>query len=63
MGEMLKLLKASDVCFMGGSLIGHKVGGHNVLEYTNHYWAKFFSISKEITESLIEQNGIWVRRD
>lgn len=32
MGEMLTLLGASDVCFMGGSLLGRKVGGHNVLE-------------------------------
>lgn len=32
MGEMLLLLGASDICFMGGSLIGSKVGGHNVLE-------------------------------
>ncbi len=32
MGEMLTLLGASDVCFMGGSLAGKKVGGHNVLE-------------------------------
>lgn len=32
MGEMLLLLGASDVCFMGGSLVGDKVGGHNVLE-------------------------------
>ncbi|GLT13156.1 lipid IV(A) 3-deoxy-D-manno-octulosonic acid transferase [Vibrio algivorus] len=32
MGEMIILLAASDVCFMGGSLIGDKVGGHNVLE-------------------------------
>ena len=32
MGEMLTLLGASDICFMGGSLIGDKVGGHNVLE-------------------------------
>ncbi|EGQ8022959.1 lipid IV(A) 3-deoxy-D-manno-octulosonic acid transferase [Vibrio vulnificus] len=32
MGEMLVLLGAADVCFMGGSLIGDKVGGHNVLE-------------------------------
>ncbi|OHY90007.1 3-deoxy-D-manno-octulosonic acid transferase [Vibrio rotiferianus] len=32
MGEMLTLLQASDACFMGGSLIGEKVGGHNVLE-------------------------------
>lgn len=32
MGEMLTLIGASDVCFMGGSLIGNKVGGHNLLE-------------------------------
>jgi 3-deoxy-D-manno-octulosonic-acid transferase len=32
MGEMLTLLAASDICFMGGSLIGDKVGGHNLLE-------------------------------
>jgi 3-deoxy-D-manno-octulosonic-acid transferase len=32
MGEMLLLLSAADICFMGGSLIGDKVGGHNVLE-------------------------------
>jgi 3-deoxy-D-manno-octulosonic-acid transferase len=32
MGEMMTYLAASDVCFMGGSLIGNKVGGHNVLE-------------------------------
>ena len=32
MGEMLTLLQASDVCFMAGSLIGKKVGGHNLLE-------------------------------
>jgi 3-deoxy-D-manno-octulosonic-acid transferase len=32
MGEMLALLTASDVSFIGGSLIGDKVGGHNPLE-------------------------------
>lgn len=32
MGEMPILLAASDVCFMGGSLLGDKVGGHNLLE-------------------------------
>ncbi|MDD9196679.1 lipid IV(A) 3-deoxy-D-manno-octulosonic acid transferase [Aliivibrio sp. S3MY1] len=32
MGEMLTLIGASDICFMGGSLIGDKVGGHNILE-------------------------------
>lgn len=32
MGEMLILIGAADICFMGGSLIGDKVGGHNILE-------------------------------
>ncbi|KIP78726.1 3-deoxy-D-manno-octulosonic acid transferase [Vibrio harveyi] len=32
MGEMLTLIGSADICFMGGSLIGDKVGGHNVLE-------------------------------
>ncbi|SMY37075.1 3-deoxy-D-manno-octulosonic acid transferase [Photobacterium andalusiense] len=32
MGEMLVMLAAADVTFMGGSLIGEKVGGHNLLE-------------------------------
>ncbi len=32
MGEMLLMLAAADVCFMGGSLLGDKVGGHNLLE-------------------------------
>ncbi|MBW3697594.1 3-deoxy-D-manno-octulosonic acid transferase [Vibrio sp. T187] len=31
-GEMITFLAASDVCFMGGSLVGKEVGGHNVLE-------------------------------
>ncbi|MCW8348058.1 lipid IV(A) 3-deoxy-D-manno-octulosonic acid transferase [Vibrio sp. ZSDZ65] len=32
MGEMIAYLVASDICFMGGSLVGTKVGGHNLLE-------------------------------
>ncbi|EKO3374498.1 lipid IV(A) 3-deoxy-D-manno-octulosonic acid transferase [Vibrio fluvialis] len=32
MGELLALISAADICFMGGSLIGEKVGGHNLLE-------------------------------
>ncbi|MBD1558490.1 3-deoxy-D-manno-octulosonic acid transferase [Vibrio sp. S9_S30] len=32
MGEMLTLMQAANVCFMGGSLLGNKVGGHNLLE-------------------------------
>ncbi|MEZ8825312.1 lipid IV(A) 3-deoxy-D-manno-octulosonic acid transferase [Vibrio amylolyticus] len=32
MGELLIMLSASDLVFMGGSLIGKKVGGHNFIE-------------------------------
>ncbi|GIC33862.1 3-deoxy-D-manno-octulosonic acid transferase [Vibrio cholerae] len=32
MGEMLILMSTADICFMGGSLAGEHVGGHNILE-------------------------------
>ncbi|MBY3788292.1 3-deoxy-D-manno-octulosonic acid transferase [Photobacterium carnosum] len=32
MGEMLVMLATADVTFMGGSLVGEKIGGHNLLE-------------------------------
>jgi len=32
MGEMMVLLGSADICFIAGSLIGDKVGGHNLLE-------------------------------
>ncbi|WP_261834509.1 lipid IV(A) 3-deoxy-D-manno-octulosonic acid transferase [Vibrio ishigakensis] len=32
MGEMLLLIESADICFMAGSLVGDKVGGHNLLE-------------------------------
>ncbi|RXJ73522.1 3-deoxy-D-manno-octulosonic acid transferase [Veronia nyctiphanis] len=32
MGEMMKMFAVSDIAFMAGSLIGEKVGGHNLLE-------------------------------
>lgn len=32
MGEMLLLIQSADICFMAGSLVGDKVGGHNLLE-------------------------------
>lgn len=32
MGEMLIIQATADVTFMGGSLVGEKVGGHNLLE-------------------------------
>ncbi|ENI8076446.1 lipid IV(A) 3-deoxy-D-manno-octulosonic acid transferase [Vibrio vulnificus] len=64
MGEMLVLLGAADVCFMGGSLVGDKVGGHNVLEpaalgvpvITGPSYYNF----KEITEELLAENCISV---
>jgi 3-deoxy-D-manno-octulosonic-acid transferase len=61
MGEMLILIGAADMCFMGGSLIGDKVGGHNVLEpaalgvpvITGPSYYNF----KEMVNSLIAQDG------
>ncbi|MFN1532447.1 MULTISPECIES: lipid IV(A) 3-deoxy-D-manno-octulosonic acid transferase [Vibrio harveyi group] len=61
MGEMLTLIGAADICFMGGSLIGDKVGGHNVLEpaalgvpvITGPSYYNF----KEMVNSLIAQDG------
>ncbi len=32
MGELMTLISSADICFMGGSLVGEKVGGHNFLE-------------------------------
>ncbi|ASU23361.1 3-deoxy-D-manno-octulosonic acid transferase [Vibrio qinghaiensis] len=66
MGEMLVLLSAADVCFMGGSLIGNKVGGHNVLEPAALnipiiIGPNYFNF-KEIVERLAEQNGIWIKQ-
>ncbi|NVC64599.1 3-deoxy-D-manno-octulosonic acid transferase [Vibrio sp. 05-20-BW147] len=62
MGEMLVLLGAADVCFMGGSLVGDKVGGHNVLEPAALgipviTGPSFFNF-KEITMELQQANGI-----
>lgn len=58
MGEMLLLLGASDVCFMGGSLVGDKVGGHNLLEPTAVNIPSITGPSyynfKQITEELLE---------
>lgn len=62
MGEMLILLGAADICFMGGSLIGNKVGGHNVLEpaalgipiITGPSYFNF----KDIVDNLYKNNAI-----
>ncbi len=62
MGEMLVLLGSADVCFMAGSLIGEKVGGHNLLEPAA--LAKplingpsYFNFA-EITKQLIENHAV-----
>ncbi|MCU8238253.1 lipid IV(A) 3-deoxy-D-manno-octulosonic acid transferase [Vibrio vulnificus] len=62
MGEMLVLLGAADACFMGGSLVGNKVGGHNVLEpaalgvptITGPSYYNF----KEIVDELIQREAM-----
>lgn len=61
MGEMLTLIGASDICFMAGSLIGDKVGGHNVLEpaalgKSTITGPSYFNF-KNIVEELVEQEG------
>jgi 3-deoxy-D-manno-octulosonic-acid transferase len=64
MGEMLTLIYAADICFMGGSLLGKKVGGHNLLEpaalekpcLTGPSYYNF----KLITEQLIKSEGCLV---
>lgn len=58
MGEMLILIQAADICFMGGSLIGNKVGGHNLLEpaalgkptITGPSYFNFADITKQLLE-------------
>ena len=64
MGEMLLLIAASDICFMGGSLIGEHVGGHNLLEPAALskpclIGSSFYNF-KLITEQLVENNGCLV---
>ncbi len=58
MGEMMVLLAASDICFMGGSLVGEKVGGHNLLEpaalglpcITGPSFYNFADITQQLTD-------------
>ncbi|MGR5261127.1 lipid IV(A) 3-deoxy-D-manno-octulosonic acid transferase [Vibrio astriarenae] len=64
MGEMLLLLAASDLVFMGGSLLGQRVGGHNFIEpailskpcLTGESFYNF----AELGERLIELNALKV---
>ncbi len=61
MGEMFELIQASDICFMGGSLIGDKVGGHNLLEPAALAKATLTGPSfynfQDITQALIAHNA------
>lgn len=64
MGEMLLLMQAADICFMGGSLLGDKVGGHNVLEPAAIgmpilIGPSYFNF-KDIVENLEQRNGIHI---
>ncbi len=61
MGEMMAILGAADVCFMGGSLLGNKVGGHNLLEpaalgVPTLIGPSFFNF-KDITRQLVENQA------
>lgn len=67
MGEMLIMLGAADITFMGGSLIGNAVGGHNLLEpaalskpaITGPSYYNF----TDITEQLRQAEAVWVCDD
>ncbi|SUP91918.1 3-deoxy-D-manno-octulosonic acid transferase [Vibrio owensii] len=67
MGEMLVLMGAADICFMGGSLIGDKVGGHNVLEPAALgvpiiNGPSYFNF-KEIVDSFVKECGLIIVKD
>ncbi|MBJ2145517.1 lipid IV(A) 3-deoxy-D-manno-octulosonic acid transferase [Vibrio sp. IB15] len=64
MGEMLVLLGGADVCFMGGSLVGDKVGGHNLLEPAALQLPllngpSYFNFS-EVTDKLLEAHAVTI---
>ncbi|GAB3529086.1 lipid IV(A) 3-deoxy-D-manno-octulosonic acid transferase [Photobacterium alginatilyticum] len=67
MGEMLVMLAAADIAFIGGSLLGDKVGGHNLLEpaalskpiITGPSYFNF----TDITQQLLKNNGCVVCQD
>ncbi|WP_045415462.1 lipid IV(A) 3-deoxy-D-manno-octulosonic acid transferase [Vibrio owensii] len=67
MGEMLVLMGAADICFMGGSLVGDKVGGHNVLEpaalgVPTITGPSYFNF-KEIVDSFVKECGLIIVED
>ncbi|GEM78162.1 lipid IV(A) 3-deoxy-D-manno-octulosonic acid transferase [Vibrio superstes] len=64
MGEMLTLISASDICFMAGSLVGDKVGGHNMLEPAALgkpilNGPSYFNFT-DITKQLIDEKGLLI---
>ncbi|HAS24412.1 MAG TPA: 3-deoxy-D-manno-octulosonic acid transferase, partial [Vibrio sp.] len=57
----------ADVCFMGGSLVGDKVGGHNLLEPAALQLPllngpSYFNFG-EITDKLLEANAVVICQD
>lgn len=67
MGEMMQLLGAADICFIAGSLIGEKVGGHNLLEAAALEkpllnGPSYFNF-KEITERLVSLGACQICQD
>jgi len=67
MGEMMILLGSADICFIAGSLIGDKVGGHNLLEPAALEkpilnGPSYFNF-KEITEQLVAQQACIICND
>lgn len=67
MGEMMILLGAADICFIAGSLIGDKVGGHNLLEAAALKkpilnGPSYFNF-KQITEQLVELGACRICQD
>lgn len=64
MGEMLTLMAAADITFMGGSLLGDKVGGHNFIEPAALQKAiitgpSFYNFS-DLAEQLLAQKALIV---
>lgn len=64
MGEMGLLLSACDIAFIGGSLLGDKVGGHNLLEPAALQkpvltGPSYFNFA-DVTEQLLQRDGAQV---
>ncbi|WGK81307.1 lipid IV(A) 3-deoxy-D-manno-octulosonic acid transferase [Vibrio aestuarianus] len=66
MGEMLTLIGASDICFMGGSLLGDKVGGHNFIEPAALQkpiisGPSYYNFS-DVAESLLKNEALYIEK-